>query len=184
MKNKLLIIALGLMLPFAACSQTNDRNISDDVRKALTDARITVLNRAAEPDDFTLPSLNGTRFTLSEHKGKVIFLNFWATWCPPCRAEMPSMEALYQKFKDKEFDMIAVNIQENNNDVSAFMRQLNLTFPVVMDSRGLVSGMYAIRSIPTTFIIDKRGLVVGRVIGAIDWNSPAVIAAFEVLLAE
>ena len=184
MKNKILIIIFGIMLPFAACSQTTDRRISDDVRRALTAARITVPRQAETPEDFTLPYLNGTQFTLSQQKGKVIFLNFWATWCPPCRAEMPSMEALYQKFKDREFDIIAVNIQESNNDVSAFMRQLNLSFPVVMDSRGLVSGAYAVRSIPTSFIIDKRGLIVGRLVGSIDWNSPAVIAAFEVLLAE
>ena len=161
-----------------------DNKVSENVVRAFRAAGIQTSSEGMAIKDFTLLMLDGTNFTLSQQRGKVVFLNFWAAWCPPCRNEMPSMEALHQKLKNKGLEMVAVNLGDSRNDVSSFMKQNNLSFSVVLDSRKTTGSMYGIRSIPTTYIIDKRGLVVGRRIGSIDWNAPNVVAAFEVLLAE
>jgi thiol-disulfide isomerase/thioredoxin len=136
------------------------------------------------PVDCTLPLLDGTRQTLSALKGSVVFLNFWAAWCGPCRMEMPSMEQVYQRLKDRGFTILAVNSGESADAVSGFMQENTFTFPVALDETGTVSYQYAVQAIPATYIIDRRGLIVSRVVGAIDWNQPAIIAAFERLLDE
>ena len=92
------------------------------------------------------------------------------------------MEALYQRFKDRGFEIIAVNLRESGNEVAAFMSQYKLTFPAVLDSRGVTGSIYNVRAIPTTYIIDRRGLIVGQLVGSIDWNTPEIISALESLL--
>jgi thiol-disulfide isomerase/thioredoxin len=126
--------------------------------------------------------LNGKNVTLGALKGKVVFLNFWATWCPPCREEMPSMETLYQHFKDRGLEFLAVDIQESGDDVGAFMEKYGLNFPAALDSSGNISNRYGIRSIPTTFIIDREGLILASTVGGRNWDTPEIFAAFETLL--
>jgi thiol-disulfide isomerase/thioredoxin len=121
---------------------------------------------------------------LEDYRGKVLFLNLWATWCGPCRAEMPSMEKLYQRFKDKGLDILAVNIQERKADVEAFMRRNKLTFPAVLDEDGRIARQYGVMGIPTSYILDRQGRVVLRLVGSINWDDPQIFAAFETLLAE
>jgi len=169
---------------YGAAADNSDRKVSDEVTRSLREAGIMVLNEGIDIDDFTLPMLNGTDFTLSDLQGKVVFLNFWATWCPPCRDEMPSMEALYQRFKSEGLEIIAVNLGEFRSIVAAFVNDFNLSFPVVLDAGGDIGLMYGVRAIPSTFIIDRRGLIVAGLFGSIDWYTPEVIAAFEALLAE
>ena len=151
---------------------------------ALAAAGLQVARDGIDPADFTLPLLDGTTLTLSDLKGKVVFLNFWATWCPPCRMEMPSMERLYQALKDKGLVMIAVNGGEAAEQASGFMRENALTFPVVLDRTGSVSGQYSVQAIPTTYILDRRGLIVARKTGAMEWDSLEVFIALEKLLGE
>jgi len=134
-------------------------------------------------DDFTLETIEGKLISLSDYRGKIVFLNFWATWCPPCRREMPSMEKLYQKFKDKDFIMLAVSLRENSEKVSKFMRDNKLSFPALLDSKGKVGSQYGISSIPTTFFIDKHGMMIGRAIGGRDWASEETDKLIEALLA-
>ena len=165
-----------------AVQENLDRRVSEEVIMAFQRARLPYVLEGIDIIDFSLPSLDGTEITLSGLRGKVVFLNFWATWCPPCRDEMPSMEALYQRLKDKGLEILAVNIREPRNEVSAFMNQYNLSFPAVLDSSGSIGSMYSPHSIPTTYIIDKRSLVVSRLVGSIDWYTPEIIAAFEALL--
>ena len=185
MKIKIIIFMtiLGVFSSSVIFSQNNNE-ISENVRRALRTAGLTVPLRANVPSDFTLPALDGTEFTLSRQKGKVVFLNFWATWCPPCREEMPSMESLYQKLKDKGLEIIAVNLQESGNNVAAFMNRSYLSFPALLDARGTVGSMYNVRAIPTSYIIDKRGLIVAQLVGSTNWDTPNMVAAFEALLAE
>jgi peroxiredoxin len=152
------------------------------VAKAFTDAGIPVVREKVEPIDFTLPLLDGTNRKLSDLKGKVVFLNFWATWCPPCRQEMPSMETLYQKFKGQGLEIFAVDCMEEAGDVSAFMRRNKLNFPAALDVSGRVNGQYGVEAIPTTYILDRSGKIIIRVVGSLDWNNPKIIAAFETLL--
>jgi len=161
-----------------------NRRPSEEVVRAFRDARIFVLAESIDIVDFTLPMIDGTEFTLSDHQGKVVFLNFWTTWCGACRAQKPSLEALYERFRGRELEIIAVNIRESRSDVTAYMRQNNLNFPVALDLRGAVGAMYGVRGLPTTYIIDRRGLIVARHLGFMDWNTPSVTTALETLLAE
>jgi thiol-disulfide isomerase/thioredoxin len=157
-------------------------NTENKITRLLMEAGIQVAAEDIDIIDFTLPLLDGTDFTLSEQKGRVIFLNFWATWCGPCRLEMPSMEAVYQKLKYKGFEIVAVNLGESKDIVSSFMNEYNLSFPAALDTRGVTGSIYNVQAIPTTYIVDKRGLIVARLVGSIDWNTPKVMAALEALL--
>ena len=163
-------------------SGSGDRAIPAETINALSAAGLQAAREGIDPIDFSLPLLDGTMQTLSGLTGSVVFLNFWATWCPPCRMEMPSMERLYQALKGKGLVMLAVNGGETAEQASGFMRENGLSFPVALDRTGLVSGQYGVQAIPTTYIIDRRGLIVARMVGAIEWDSLEIIMALEKLL--
>jgi peroxiredoxin len=132
--------------------------------------------------DFTLRDLNGETVSLEDYRGKLIFLNFWATWCMPCRSEMPSMERLYIEFKDRGFTMLAVDLREGTGKVKAFREKFKLSFPILLDSDGRVGRMYGVRSIPTTYLIDQEGNVIGGALGARDWVSKEALELIEHLM--
>jgi len=114
---------------------------------------------------------DGNTIRLGDFRGKVVFLNFWATWCIPCRLEMPAMERLYREFKERDFVILAVNVQEGPEAVRAFIRELKLTFPVVLDPKGRPAMAYVVRGLPATYLIDRNQGIVGRVVGAREWDS-------------
>lgn len=129
---------------------------------------------AVPAPDFTLTDQNGIEHTLSDYQGKTVFLNFWATWCPPCRSEMPEIQALYEKYGENEGELIVLGVAAPNygsegsiTDIAAFLSENGYTFPVVMDDLGLYSSQYGIRAYPTTFMIGKDGNVYGYVEGAL-----------------
>ena len=134
------------------------------------------------PVDFSLPDVNGQQVTLSDFKGKIVFLNFWTTWCPECRIEMPSMEKLHRKLKGKDFEMIAVNLQEPALRVKDFLKKYPLTFTILLDSKGKIGPQFGIRAVPTTFILDKNGGIIGRALGSRPWDSKESMALFEHLI--
>lgn len=121
--------------------------------------------------DFVLKDLGGNVVRLHDQKGKVVLLNFWATWCPTCRFEMPSMEALHKELSAKGLVILAVAMRESAEDVQPFYREHDLTFPALLDGNAEASELYDIWSLPTTFVINKQGSFVGKVIGYRDWNS-------------
>ena len=121
-------------------------------------------------NDFTLKDLNGAAHSLSDYKGKSVFLNFWATWCPPCRAEMPSMQEVYEKMDKDKYVMLAVNIREEREAVKSFISQNGYTFPILLDPDGRVASKYAVRGIPTTYLIDEKGKVVNKIVGSREWS--------------
>lgn len=135
--------------------------------------------------DFTLDSLSGEKLSLGSFKGKLVFLNFWATWCGPCNMELPAIKALYQRLKPKGLVVVAVDLAEDKKTVDAFVKAKGIQFPVLLDTKGQVGGMYGTSSIPTTFIIDRTGMILGRKIGvdSLAWDSPESVALFEKLLA-
>ena len=170
--------ALLVFLPLSANAQ-----ISQETAALLRNARIQVLNQPEAPQEFTLSLLNGGNASLSDYKGKVVILNFWATWCPPCRAEMPSMEALYQRFNGQGLEILAVDIGENANTVRQFIQNNKYTFPVLLDSNSRISRIYGVEAIPTSYILDREGKIAARVVGSISWDTPQAVAAFQALLA-
>ena len=124
-----------------------------------------------EAPDFTLPDVDGRPVRLRELRGKLVLLNFWATWCPPCRLEMPSMERLYQTFKQTEFAMLAVSIDRQGVEaVKPFMEELQLTFPALLDQQSEVARQYGLRGLPTTYLIDPEGRLIGAAVGGRDWE--------------
>jgi peroxiredoxin len=133
--------------------------------------------------DFTFPDLDGRKISLSDLRGKVVLVNIWATWCPPCRDEMPSMQKLYDRFKGEHFEILAVSIDADGREaVAPFMRKMNLTFPALLDPKEKIRGLYRITGVPESFIIDRNGILVQRVIGPLDWATPKVFSFFENLL--
>lgn len=132
---------------------------------------------------FTLPGLDGRNVNLADYKGKVVFLNIWATWCPPCREEMPSIEKLYQELKGEEFEILAASVDLSGAEaVAPFMKRYGLTFPALLDTKGEVQHLYGTTGIPETFIINRDGVIEKIVVGPLDWSSPAVVRFFRTLL--
>jgi thiol-disulfide isomerase/thioredoxin len=136
--------------------------------------------------DFTLESLDGKKVSLSSFKGKVVLLSFWATWCGPCKQEMPAMQILYDQLKAKGLTVVAVDVMEDRETVKTFLRENKYAFPVLLDVDGKVGGssLYGVSAIPTNYILDRTGRIVARAvgIGGPTWTSAERLALFEKLL--
>lgn len=134
--------------------------------------------------DFALSDLNGVRHQLSMYRGKVVFLNIWATWCPPCREEMPSMQRLWERFRGKDFVMLAVSEDAGGATVvERFAREIGLTFPILLDADGGLPEHYSVTGFPETFIIDRSGKIIRHVVGPAEWDSPEAIEFLAGVLA-
>jgi peroxiredoxin len=133
--------------------------------------------------DFAVPDMAGQAVRLSAFRGQVVLLNVWTTWCPPCREEMPSMERLYQRLRDRGFALLAVSEDEGGAAVvEPFVRQLGLTFPVLVDPEQRVGSLFGVWGYPESFLIDRDGRIVERIIGPRDWATAGQVAAVERLL--
>lgn len=127
----------------------------------------------SEMIDFELPDVQGNVKKLSDFRGKVIFLNFWATWCKPCEEEMPSMQALYDNLNHFPFEIVAVSVDKDPPEkVAAFSKQYGITFPILHDRKGKIKETYKTTGVPETFIIDQNGIVALKVWGPRDWTDP------------
>ena len=143
---------------------------------------ILKIPHATQPVEIQLKDVFGNLVRLSDFRGKVVFLNFWATWCPTCVVEMPAMEKLHRRLKDRDFVMVAVNMQESDAQVKAFFEKMKLSFTSLLESDGEVAAGFAVNALPTTFVLDKEGRIVGAAIGPREWDSRASIALFEYLI--
>ena len=132
--------------------------------------------------DFTLPNLEGVPVRISDFRGKVVFLNFWATWCGACVEEMPAMHRLAGILSDRPFEIVTISMKESAQKVSAFFARQNLAFKTLLDSDGQLAEKLGIRAIPTTLIIDSSGILAGIAVGARDWDSQAAVAMFKHLM--
>jgi thiol-disulfide isomerase/thioredoxin len=146
------------------------------------DMGIIRVPRTGPPVEISLLDVNGRMVRVSDFRGKIVFLNFWTTWCAECRIEMPSLEALHQKLKDNIFVMVSINLQEPAELVKKFFQDKKLTFTALLDSNGDVGRQFAVRSIPVTFILDQEGKIIGKAFGSRKWNSRKSIALFEHLI--
>jgi len=147
---------------------------------------LTPVTKSIIASDFELQDMDEENKKLSDYKGKVILLNFWATWCPPCIREMPSMERLHQQVDAEGFKVIAVNQMEDADQVFAFTGQLEIdpTFEILFDSTSQVSHKYAVRGLPTTYLIDKKGKIRYRAVGGREFNHPEVVKIINALIEE
>jgi len=134
---------------------------------------------STDPLEAKLPNTAGRYVRLDDFRGKIVFLNFWTTWCPSCRTEMPSMQRLHRKLIGKNFAMVTVNIKESASQVKNFFEEYKLTFTALLDTTGEVSTGLSIRAIPTTFILDKSGKIIGSITGPREWDSKKTVAFFE-----
>lgn len=168
-----LVMGGGLVLNVAGCDSgySEDTPISRlDASMIATSPRPTIGSQAPE---FRLLDMNGRPVALSDLKGKVVLLNFWATWCFPCRVEMPSMEVLYRSYRDKGLEILAVSVDEQGPAVTRpFQEDKGLTFPILHDRDYQVGLIYGARSLPMTYIIDRHGVIRQRVFGSREWDTP------------
>jgi peroxiredoxin len=133
----------------------------------------------------TLEDLKGQKVDLKSFKGKVIFLNFWATWCGPCKEEMPTMETLYRQFKDRNFVFLTISVDyEGSKPVREFIGRNRYTFPVLVDQKSETLDIFEVTRIPTTFVIDKQGKMLGKAIGPRNWNSSEIVSYLTQLISQ
>lgn len=138
--------------------------------------------RIAAPD-FVIEKLEGGTTSLADHKGKLVLLHFWATWCMPCRVEMPSMESLWQQYKDEGLVILAASIDEGSKGrVEKYKQIFELSFPIMLDPESKVNDLYKVSNMPTSILIDAEGQIVSYVSGAVEWLDPDTVSLVEGLL--
>jgi len=165
-----LIVLVGtvlLALPVACRGQLDPQPVATR-RAAGTPTRIRGTAIGQEAPDFDLADLAGQTVRLSDYRGRVVLLNFWATWCGPCRMEVPGLVTVHERYKDRGFTVLAVNLGEPRQRVDAFAGQFQMTFPVLLDPAGRARRLYPTRGIPISFVLDGEGVVRQVVIGAMD----------------
>ncbi|MCZ6532763.1 MAG: TlpA disulfide reductase family protein [SAR324 cluster bacterium] len=173
-KSILLAVLAAAVFAGAAQGASDDDGLLLDVAK-----------KPVAAFDFHASLVTGEKVRLSDFRGKVVFLNFWATWCVPCVLEMPSMQRLADKLKGKPFRILAVNMMEKKIQVQRFLKnKVKVSFPIVMDPSGDIAANYSATSLPLTYIIDKKGIIVRRAIGAREWDSPQAVRLMLRLMGE
>jgi peroxiredoxin len=169
----IVLILIGVGIIFLLQTKDSSFNLSGSPRPG----------QGVPAPDFTLPGLDGQMVRLADYRGKVVLLNIWATWCPPCVDEMPSMEKLYQTLKTEGFEILAVSMDESGaQTVRPFMEKHQLNFPALTDTEGAIKSLYQTTGVPESFIIDKDGVIVEKVIGPRDWASPGAVRFFRNLI--
>jgi peroxiredoxin len=139
-------------------------------------------SRPQAAKDFSVQSPDGRTIKLTDYRGKVVFLNFWATWCPPCREEMPAMERLYQKYRDRGLVVLAVSVDHDAALVPPFAKKHKFTFPIGHDPEMALAERYGVRALPSSFFLDRRGQVAALAIGPREWDTKPAHAVIESLL--
>ena len=171
------LVAVGLLFVAAV----SDAQPTQLIKRS--DADRGVVQVGDEAPNFMLRDLTGNVRSLSQFRGKVVLLNFWATWCGPCRVEMPAMEQLYRTLPRGEFEILAVSTDSQGAAVTRpFQKQMGFTFPILHDSEYRVGLAYGARTIPVTFMVDRHGIVRQKIFGARDWDSPEARDLIHILL--
>lgn len=166
-RKRLLLVAVIVALFIAGCGA--QKSGSDTAGASLSVASVRGIDNEGRgleigqlAPDFEMQYPDGRKVKLSDFKGKPVIVNFWATWCAPCEAELPEFVQTYEKYKDQGLVILGVNAQESGEDANTFVEKYNLSFPVTLDSRGEVMDLYAVRGLPTTLFIDPEGRVALR----------------------
>ena len=174
MRKPAVAIALSAILAVLAPTLANAENSEKQTIQSLS---------TAEPaPDFALQDLDGKLRKLSDFRGHVVAVNFWATWCPPCRKELPSMQRTYEAFQNKGFMIVGVNVGESWDTVAPFLEDFSLKYPIVLDKDSSAMAEWGIMGLPTTFIVDKQGRITHRITGGRDWDNPGFRSALEAII--
>jgi len=176
-----LVLAAAVAAPWLLPRKIELPPASESYYKAL---RIERPDKTVVAPDFTLEDLSRKSVSLRNVRGKVVFLNFWATWCVPCREEMPAMERLHRELKGEGLEVIAVNYRETEKEIAPFLKELGLTFTALLDPDGRVSEEYGVWSLPLSYFVNRKGEFVGKAIGSRDWASQEAKIFFRQLLAK
>ena len=163
----------------AARPTVGDRVTAVELEKAMKELDLIRPSREKLVDDFAVGKTDGGTFQLSEHRGKVVFINFWATWCPPCREEMPAMERLLQRSRKGDLVMLAVSVDTDPKVVVQFLNEQRFTFTVGLDPTMRLADTYGVRALPTSFIVDGRGRLAAFAFGPRRWDDGAAQALIE-----
>jgi thiol-disulfide isomerase/thioredoxin len=162
------VVIFALLAPFAVLGQEQAQFKGEDLLKKL---KLMPEAESLPAPDFVAVTLDGKKISLESLKGKLVLLNFWATWCPPCRLEMPTMEKIYKEFKGESLDVVAMNFMEGPEPINLFLKEHNFTFTILMDRDGKIAESYGVRVLPVSFLIGRRGNVLARSIGYKDWHN-------------
>jgi thiol-disulfide isomerase/thioredoxin len=177
MQRILFLSLASLFLSLTACTK------SDAPKPEAAKTGTVAKEKSPAPEISVVSLANGTTLKLSDLKGKVVLLNFWATWCPPCREEIPSMIKLNSFMAGKPFQMVAVSIDEGGKPaIESFFKSTGFSLPTYIDESGVSGKTYGITGVPESFIIDKNGVLVKKIIGGAAWDSPEVVAFLEGLM--
>jgi peroxiredoxin len=142
---------------------------------------LTPLEDRPNAPELELPDLDGHVHRLADYRGKVVIVNFWATWCPPCRAEMPSMQRAWEALKDQGIVLLAVNVGEDEDQVFTFTNDYPVEFPLLLDQDASTTGKWPVRGLPSTYVVDPEGRLVYRAIGGREWDDPKLLAPIRAL---
>jgi peroxiredoxin len=173
-------IALLFALCLGVAGLTSRPAAADDPFKTLALIRPP---RTRVAPTFTVSALNGPSIRLTDYRGRVVLLNFWATWCPACQSEMPALERLYQAFKARGFAVLAISIDaDGRSAVEPFVRERPFTVPIGLDPKMTVADRYGVQALPTTVLVDRNGNRVAWAVGPREWDAPDARAVVELLL--
>ena len=176
-----LLIFISVILFFLEHFTETPISIADIQTKEIFNAKKSSVGYFAP--SFKLRNIKGNYESLESYRGEVVVLNFWATWCAPCRIEMPSFEKLYRRYRSEGVTVLAITLDKNSeNKIKSFVDEYGLSFPILLDEKGEVERLYPSMTIPFTYIIDRQGRIVARVDGAKNWESIETFEAIEYLL--
>ncbi|MBT3516412.1 MAG: TlpA disulfide reductase family protein [Nitrospinaceae bacterium] len=176
-----LLIFISVILFFLEHFTETPISIADIQTKEIFNAKKSSVGYFAP--SFKLRNIKGNYESLESYRGEVVVLNFWATWCAPCRIEMPSFEKLYRRYRSEGVTVLAITLDKNSeNKIKSFVDEYGLSFPILLDEKGEVERLYPSMTIPFTYIIDRQGRIVARVDGAKNWESSETFEAIEYLL--
>lgn len=180
--TSLLWMSIGLLAASPAITASGAQAESAPSVRTQTSERHAV-RVGDEAPNFRLRDLDGNLTSLSQFRGKVVLLNFWATWCGPCRVEMPAMEQLYRTYSRREFQILAVSTDPQGAAVTRpFQQKTGLSFPILHDTEMQIGLTYGARSLPMTFMVDRQGVVRQKIFGARDWDSPEARELIQLLM--
>lgn len=183
MKKALLVVSTVLVLIAATYYADKATRVKATVRVKNTEQSEEKTIGQPAPD-VTLKDLGSNEVLLSQYKGKVVLVNFWATWCAPCREEMPAMERLYLKHRERGFVLLAVSVDSDASLVKPFLEKLKLTFPVTLDAKMDLANSYGVRALPASFLIDRNGYLTALALGPRAWDNRAAHALVEGMLVQ